>query len=290
MKFVVTVDDAGLGQSVDVERRSVEFFDGNDVPVSFFVVPCSGDEGELTDDAGWVRRARGYEAAGHDYQLHGCTHAGFEFGPPESWMVRICGEAAVKAEAEGFKDLQKDWTPEAMRRRFGRAIGAFQRAFGRRPEVFRAGCLAAQEAAFDCMGDIGLLYDSNKIVNPKTWDYIAGDFDSPRPWDPKVKPYPYRLNDKVVELAAVGEYAWQLTAETLHYFVDEAIADMQRVTEQNGVFVLMCHQQRVGDTADELPRKALTRILAAARSDFGADFITLRTLVGQIQRGEQPVK
>jgi len=290
MKFVVTVDDAGLGQSVDVERRSVEFFDGSDVPVSFFVVPCSGDGGELSDDASWVRRAREYEAAGHDYQLHGCTHVGYEFGPPESWMVRICGEAAVKAEAEGFKDMRKDWTPEALRRRFDRAIGAFERAFGRWPEVFRAGCLAAQEAAFDCMGDIGLLHDSNKIVNPKMWDYISGDFDSTRPWDPKVKPYPCRLNDKVVELAAVGEYAWRLTDETMHYFVDEALADMQKVTEQDGVFILMCHQQRVGDADDDLPRKALTRILAAARSDFGADFITLRTLVQQIQRGEETVR
>jgi peptidoglycan/xylan/chitin deacetylase (PgdA/CDA1 family) len=290
MKFVVTIDDAGLQQSLDVEHRSMEFLNRHGVPATFFVVPCSGDRGELSDDESWVRRAREYEARGHDYQLHGCTHEQFEFGPPEPWMVQICGEAAIRAEADGFRQFWKDWTPEALRRKFDRAVGAFQRAFERTPQVFRAGCLAAQEAAFECMAELGLLYDSNKIVNPRTWDLIARKFDSQRPWDSKVKPHPYLLNDKVVELATVGEYAWELSDETIPRFVNEALADMQRVREQSGVFILMCHQQRVGAADTELPRTVLTRILSAAKSDFKAEFMTLQTLVEQIECGAQPVE
>lgn len=288
MKFIITVDDAGLCQTPEAEDRGIAFFRKHDVPASFFVVPCQRDGRVLADEPHWVRRARTFEAEGHDYQLHGCTHAGFEFGPPESWMVQICGDQAIRAEAAGWPEHQPDWTPDVLRAKFVRGMTEFERAFDRRPQVFRAGCLAAQKTAFDVMAEIGLLYDSDKIVDPRTWDYVVRKFDSPRPWDPLVPPHPYRLNARVVELPCAGEYAWTLSEETLHHFIDLAADDMRRVHDAGGVFILMCHQQRVGGD-DPLPRKVLDEIFRAAKRDFAAEFMTLAALVGQIERGQQPV-
>ena len=288
MRFVITVDDAGLSQPRDVEERSIRFFEDLGVPASFFVIPEMPDGRGIADDRSWMGRALSYESRGFDYQLHGCRHEGFEFGPPEPWMVRICGDDAIAAEAEGFAGMRPLWTREALRERLLRAVGAFERCFGRRPEVFRAGCLAAGDEAFRVMGEIGLRFDSNKIVNPRAWDLIAGDFDSRRPWDRLVPPFPYRLNDTVIELPCIGEYAWTPSADTLPAFTGLAARDLARVRDSRGTFILMCHQQKVGDE-DDLPRRVLTEIVQLARSEHRAEFITLRELVRLIDDGSVPV-
>jgi peptidoglycan/xylan/chitin deacetylase (PgdA/CDA1 family) len=289
LRFVVTVDDAGLGQPLDVEELSMRFFDEERVPVSFFVIPETPEGRGLADDPAWLSRARLHEARGHDYQLHGFRHEGFEFGPPEPWMARICGPDAVRAEAEAFAGMRSLWTDEALRERLLRAVAVFERAFARRPQVFRAGCLAAGSDAFRIMGEIGLCFDSNKIVNPRAWDLIAQNFGSTRPWDPAVPPVPYRLNDSVVELPCIGEYAWTPSAETMHWFTDTAENDMARVHAADGLFILMCHQQRIGGT-DDLPRRVLRHIFRHARKRHDAEFLTLRQLVRLVDEGAIPVR
>ena len=283
LRFVISVDDAGLGQAEEVETRSMRFFSEQRVPASFFVIPDHGPTGTIASDAAWLRRARRWEADGFDYQLHGCTHEGFEFGPPESWMVRICGPGMVAEEARGFADMRHLWTDDELRRKLERGISLFGDAFGRRPEVFRAGCLAASHDAFRVMGEVGLRYDSNKIVNPALWDMIAGDLDSPRPWDPAVPPAPYRLTESVTELPCMGEYAWELRPESLPAFTATAERDMAAVHERGGIFILMCHQQEVGKD-DDLSRRSLAHIFDHARRVHDARFMTLRELAGLIDR------
>jgi peptidoglycan/xylan/chitin deacetylase (PgdA/CDA1 family) len=285
LRFVITVDDAALWQPREVEERCVRFFEEEGVPASFFVVPETGEGRPITDDPEWVLRARSYEAHGFDFQLHGYRHEGFEFGAPEPWMVRICGDWACQAEAESFTGMRHLWTREALRDKLERAMAEFVRAFGRTPEVFRAGCLAAGEDAFRVMGELGLRFDSDKIVSPRAWDLIAGDFQSTRPWDPRVPPVPYRLNDSVVELPGIGEYAWTPTPENREAYSALAMEDMARVSARGGVFVLMCHVQRVGDPDDDLPRQVLAAVLERARREHNAQFITLRELVRLVDTG-----
>ena len=288
MKFVITVDDAGLNQPPETERRCLDFFARHGVPASFFVVPCKRDGGELADDPDWLARARACEAQGHDFQLHGCTHAGFEFGAPPWWMVQVCGEEIGREAAAGYPEQRRGWTPEALREKFARAIAAFERAFERRPQVFRAGCLAAQEPAFEIMAELGLRYDSNRIVDPRGWEYIAQKFDTHLDWDPEVLPRPYYLTEEVIEVPAISEYAWTLSADTLHHFIDLAHEDLGRASEGKGVFILMCHLQRVGGE-DELPRQVLDAIFEEARAAHAAEFMTLQTLIEEIEAGRLEV-
>ena len=289
LRFVITVDDAGLNQDIEVEKRSISFFEDHGVPASFFAVPETGAGIGLAEDPEWLARARTYETAGFDYQLHSYRHAGFEFGPPEPWMVQICGSEAIRAEAAGYPNMRRSWTDDALRGKLRKAIAAFERAFERKPEVFRAGCLAAGQDAFRIMGEEGLRYDSDKIINPRAWDYAAGQFDSVRPWDPEVPPHPYGIAPGVVEIPCIAEYAWTLSPETLHHFKRLAEDDMALVRQSSGVFILMCHQQKVGGE-DDLPREILSHIFEVAKSEHDADFITLRDLVGAIDAGEVAVK
>ena len=285
LRFVITVDDAGLGQDVEIERRSIRFFEDFGVPASFFVVPETSTGLGLAEDSKWLARARTYETAGFDYQLHSYRHAGFEFGPPEPWMVQICGPDAIRQEAEGYPAMRRHWTDDALRDKLRKAIAAFEGAFERRPQVFRAGCLAAGQDAFRIMGEEGLHYDSDKVVDPKAWDFLDGQFESSRPWDPAVPLHPYDIAPGVVELPCMGEYAWTLSAETLHHFTRLAGEDMAKASQSSGLFILMCHQQRVGGE-DDLPREVLSHIFRGAKSDHNADFITLRELVRAIEAGE----
>ena len=274
---------------VEFERRSVAFFEGQGVPASFFAVPETSDGRRLSQDEEWLSRARGYEANGFDYQLHGYTHQGYEFGAPESWMVQICGEAMIKAEAEGFPDMLPLWTRESLRRKFRAAVDSFAEAFERQPQVFRAGCLAAGDEAFEVMAELEIPFDSNKVVSPRSWDYLARQYDSTRPWDPLVPPRPYRLNDGVVEMPCTGEYAWELEVESAHHHTRLALDDLSQVVECEGVFILMCHQQMVGGESD-LPRQVLSAIFQEARATFRTDFITLRRLAEDIATGLVPVQ
>ncbi len=286
LRFVVTVDDAGLSQPLDVEARSIAFFESLGVRASFFVIPETPEGRCIADDAGWLARARSYEQRGFDYQLHGWRHEGFEFGPPEPWMARICGAEAIAAEAEGFVGMRPLWSDEALRGKLRRAMAGFGRAFDRSPQVFRAGCLAAAGDAFRIMGEMGLRFDSDKIVNPRAWDFIAEEFGSTRPWDPRVPPAPYRLTEAVVELPCIGEYAWTPTAATLPRFVALAREDLERVHAAGGLFILMCHQQRIGDQQDDLPRRALAEVVGMARQEHHAELLTLREVVRLVDAGE----
>jgi peptidoglycan/xylan/chitin deacetylase (PgdA/CDA1 family) len=286
--FVITVDDAGLDMPRDREERSIRFFREQGVPASFFVIPETMEGRGIGEDAEWIGRARAYEREGFDFQLHGCRHEGFEFGPPEPWMVRICGPDMVAAESEGFKSMRHLWTDEALRGRLDRGMARFREGFGRAPEVFRAGCLAAQADAFRIMAEKGLRFDSNRIVNPRAWDLIAGDTGSTRPWDPAVPPRPYRLSPGVTELPCMGEYAWELTETSLPLFTGMAEADMDAVHGAGGIFILMCHQQEVGKE-DDLSRRSLAHIFDHARRRHDARFLTLRDLAAQVDRGVVPV-
>jgi hypothetical protein len=98
---------------------------------------------------------------------------------------------------------------------------------------------------------------------------------------------PYRLNDTVIELPCAGEYAWEPSRDTLPAFMALAEKDMEGIHDAGGVFILMCHQQKVGQE-DGLPREVLAHIFAHARRHHDARFLTLRDLAGLIDSGTIP--
>jgi len=288
-RFIVTVDDpGGLIQDLTLFDCVRRFFDAEGAPASFMVVPRGGGGWQLDRQSDWLSALRSAERDGHDCQLHGLDHADCEFGPVPDLIRTLDGSDPVedlRIDTERFGHL---WRHEVFVEKLNTAIGIFERAFDRRPLVFRTGALSQTPGLYDIMAECGMRYASNFITDPRGWTYIVERYDDPGDWDPDVPPGPYALTDRIINVPITSEYAWYLTEEKIPRHLALAVDDLRRVYEAGGVFVLVCHVQCVG-AEDGLSRKLLHQLLEIARTDYQVQFGTLTTLVEDIEQGAVPL-
>ncbi len=288
-RFVVSVDDpGGLIQDLAIFDRARRFFDAEGVPASFMVVPRGEGGWQLDRQTDWLAALRGAERDGHDCQLHGLDHNNCEFGPYPA-MIRALSredpEVTLRADAERFGHL---WRRDLYVEKLSTAVSLYERAFERRPLVFRTGALSQTPELYDVMAEVGMCYASNLVTDPRGWEYIIENYDDPGDWDPEVPPGPYHLTDRVTNLPIISEYAWYLTEAKIPRHLALAVEDLQRVFEAGGVFLLVCHVQCVG-AEDGLSQKLLHQLLEIARRDHQVEFQTLPGLVADIEEGVVPV-
>jgi len=284
-RFVVTVDDpGGLIRDLEQFHRTEAFFEAEGAPVSFFVVPRAGDTWRLDESAEWLEALHDSEARGNDCQLHGLDHATCEFGPYPDFVRALGGsdaEGSLRAAQQQFGHL---WRRDLFVEKLETALGIFEGAFGRRPQAFRGGALSESPELYQALAEVGMRYVSNKVVDPRGWKYIVGEYDDPGDWDPDVPPAPYKLTDSIVCLPMISEYAWRLTPDMIEPHLALAVDDLRRVYENCGVFVLICHVQEVGSDSP-LARELLSRLLRAAREEYRVRFMTLRELIADVESG-----
>ena len=286
MRFVITCDDAGHSGE-GIQARAEDFFESQAVRASFFAVP-HGKSGALGEDKTWLAAAHEAEQRGHDFQLHALDHSVFEFGWHPEWMMALTDEETRRHFAEEREEIARGWGREILGGKLRTAIQVFEDAFGRRPLVFRSGALSQSPELYQALGDAGIPYSSNQVVNPGGWSYIAGNYDSPLDWDPAVPPRPYQMTGQVVEIPMISEYAWKLTPEKVDRHLALAKKDLRRVSEAGGVFVLICHVQCVG-AEEPLARDLLTRLFQEAWDSYSAEFMTLREFIALIESVVVPV-
>lgn len=288
-RFVVTVDDAGgLIQDLTQFHRVAEFFDAEGVPASFFVVPRGEGGWQLDREPPWVAALHQAEQRGHDCQLHGLDHHGCEFGPYPVFVYALSGQdpdERLKSDRAQFGNL---WRRGIFAEKLSTAIKIFTDALGRRPLAFRSGALSQSPGLYQALGDLGMRYVSNKVVDPRGWKYMIGHYDNPGDWDPDVPPAPYWLTESVISLPMTSEYAWRLTAEKVEKHLALALEDLGRVYEATGVFILICHLQMVG-AEEPHARDLLHRLFVAAREEHHVAFQTVGELVADIESGVLPV-
>jgi Uncharacterized protein conserved in bacteria (DUF2334) len=287
---VATVDDpGGLIQDLAVFDRVRRFFDAESVPASFMVVPRGEGGWQLDRQAEWLAALHAAERDGHDCQLHGLDHNGCEFGPYPA-MIRALSrrdpEEELRRDTEQFGHL---WRHDVSLEKLTSAVGIYERAFGRRPLVFRTGALSQTLDLYEVMAEVGMRYASNLITDPRGWAYIIENYDDPGDWDPGVPPGPYHLTDRVVNLPIISEYAWYLTEARIPRHLALAVEDLRRVFAEDGVFLLVCHVQCVG-AEDGLSQKLLHQLLSIARRDYQVEFQTVGALVADIEAGAVPVR
>ncbi len=288
-RFIVTVDDpGGLIQDRALFDRARRFFDEEQVPASFMVVPRGEGGWRLDLQTEWLAALKSAEADGHDCQLHGLDHKDCEFGP---YPRMICALHDGDAEGELRRDTQRhghNWRRELYVEKLDTAMAIYQEAFGRPPLVFRTGALSQTPDLYEVMAEAGLRYASNSVLDPRGWAYIIENYEDPGDWDPEVPPQPHYVNERVVNIPITSEYAWYLTSEKIEPHLALAIDDLHRVFEADAPFVLVCHVQCVG-AEDGLSQQLLHRLLEAARTEHAVTFGTLAGLVDEIESGEVPV-
>ncbi len=289
MRFVVTVDDpGGLIQEIATLQRVVDFFGEEGAPASFFVIPRGEGGWQLDRQEEWLAVAQQAEQQGHDCQLHGLDHAGYEFGPYPAFIFGMGGQDPKERLRLAREEAGHLWRRDLYVEKLETAIEIFENAFGRRPQTLRTGALSQTPELYDAVADVGMRYVSNMIVNPRGWEYIGGRYDTDVDWDPDVPPTPYYLRQAVINLPMISEYAWKLTPEKIDKHLALAIEDLERVYAADGVFILICHVQEVGADHPH-SRVLLHRLLEAAREDYQVTFMTVRELIADIESGEMPV-
>lgn len=282
-RFAVTVDDpGGLIQDLEQFRRVTRFFNAEDVPVSFFVVPRGEGGWQLDRETEWLAALQQAEREGHDCQLHGLDHKGCEFGPFPSFVSAMGGPDTDKRLQSDREQSGHLWRRDLFAEKLDAAISIFADGLGRRPLVFRTGALSQHPDLYRALVDVGMRYVSNKVLDPRGWKYIIGEYDNPGDWDPSVPPRPYWLTEGIIDLPIASEYAWYLTDEILETHLALALEDLGRVYEAGGVFILCCHVQMVG-TEEPYARDLLSRLFAVARQDYDVTFQTMRDLVADIE-------
>jgi len=288
-RFVVTVDDpGGLIQDIPTLRRALTFFDEQEVPASFFVVPRGEGGWRVDRQKEWLAVAREAEQRGHDCQLHGLDHRRGEFGPAPSFIRALGGKDPDETLHSDIEQFGRMWHRRAYTEKLSTAIRLFEDAFGRKPLALRTGALSQTPELYDAVADAGMRYVSNTVVDPRGWAYIIGKYDAPGDWDPHVPPAPYYITDKVINLPMISEYAWKLTPEAIDRHLALAVEDMERVYAAGGVFLLICHVQEVG-AREPRARVLLGRLLDAARGNYDVTFQTVTGLIADIESGAVPV-
>jgi len=288
-RFVVTVDDpGGVIQDISTLQRAMDFFGREETPVSFFVVPRGKDGWQIDREEEWLATVREAERQGHDCQLHGLDHGQCDFGLYPSF-IRALGRQdpneRLRLEREQFGH---NWRRDVFVEKLKTAIELFGNAFDRRPQALRTGALSQTPELYDAVADVGMRYVSNKVVDPRGWAHIIGEYGDPGDWDPTVPPAPYYLTENVIDLPMISEYAWKLTPEKIDKHLALAVEDLGRVYAADGVFLLICHVQEVG-AAEPHARVLLRRLFEAARKDYDVTFQTVSQLIGDIETGMVPV-
>lgn len=236
--FALTNDDAGAEQP---ERfgELLDFLAAQRIPATFFVVPFAGEK-PLDQKPEWLALLRRALKEGHELQLHGLSHADFEFGVPPDFMLDIMPGPKSRWENEPGA-IRSHHSHLALSGKIALAKEIFQRALGYAPEGFRSGCLAVCDNMYQVLAEQGLRWSSNLVVNPKGWHYINRQFDESDAWLADVPPCPFLYRAGIIEVPIISEYTWFLKGEDQERHFQLMLQDFKRVMSQGGAFIPLSH-------------------------------------------------
>ena len=240
--LAITGDDPGSGD-VDLFQRSMAFLRQFEVPLTLFVVPrCRGRA--LHEDQKWVSALKAARDEGHDLQLHGLTHASFEFGlPPEFMKARSPAVRAAVEDPERLAQIRAGLTVGALRAKLEEGIDLFHKALGVYPIAFRAPVLMVCDEMFEAIASVGLEYDSSMALSPRGWHYIVQRFEPPteEPWDTSLEWQPFQYKSGVIEVPLASEYSAHAAWDEVDRRAQLMAEEYDRFSQRGGVFAPLTH-------------------------------------------------
>ncbi len=275
--FVWSIDDAGTGGSRMVEalRRTTEFFGARGIKSTWFTVPKPGGN---PMSAAWQEALLAAQAAGHDLQLHGLTHADcYEFGPP-AWPATII-LPTLQSEYEARQDeLIQRYTVTALRARMEEGLDIFDRALGIRPTVFRAPCGAISKPMFAALRAVGLQFHTCRYISGTGYTHLPHNSGRiAQAWVDEIPPRPFRWYHGIIEVPILNEYTWRGAGRFSDAFVTLARQDLTRASAVSPVVVILMHTHGIADDYDHAFR-LIDAVVELVGRQAGAQFATLGEL------------
>ena len=167
--FGMSVDDVALDGWSKPENflRLVEFFNKENLPATFFVVPVdeATDRPFYTLSPEYVPAMRKAQEEGHCFAQHGIRHNRFELGVPPAMILDLPHEAENRRYAsEHRKDLEQEHSIANCRARLKQGRDILENALGFRIEGFRAPALQESPGMFAALAEEGYQFDSSACL------------------------------------------------------------------------------------------------------------------------------
>lgn len=245
--YTWTIDDAGWGDSVLVEslRRTTEFFDSRGLSSTVFAVPKPWGD---TMSPEWKEVLTAARDAGHDLQPLGLTHSDcYEFGPPAWPATSILPTLQSEFDEQSDEYLQR-YTVDKLRRRVEEAIELFSKDYGVEPTVFRAPCGAVSKPMFSALREVGIGYHTGMFISGTGYEHgqeNGGNIS--QKWVDNIPYRPFRWYEGIVEVPILNEYTWHESGQRSEEFIELARQDLDRISEQSPVVVIMMHTHGIAD-------------------------------------------
>lgn len=279
--FVFTNDDAGMDRP-DLFAQLLDFLAAEQVPATFFVVPCAGGV-PLDAKPEWVALLQRAQAEGHELQHHAWQHDScFEFGVPPDFMLYIMPEAAAR-----FAAVPEEFTRHhgyaTLRAKLEQGRAILERVLGYTPRGFRSPCLSVCDALYQALRDLDFAWATNAVINPLGWRYINRAYDTGEGW--RAGPTrPFRRADGLWEVPMHSEYTWYLTPADVERHTALAAADLARAAAAGDAFVTLSHYfAMTGEW--EAGLEVYRRLFARARRRGNVRFATMSEWVNHARSG-----
>lgn len=237
-----TCDDIGQGDAQHVLwfRELVEYLERKGIKATFFWVPL-GDGIPANQSTEWMNAVEWAMSLGHDIQWHGLRHHCLEFGLPQEGLRRE-NTAAFKEYDSNRRYWETEHAIPRIREKMEMGIELYRKAFACEPLIFRSPCLGVSDAMYACLHELGVMYSSSRVINPKSWVYSVHYDQRDRVWETEISPYPYRVGE-VTEIPLMSDYShWGIPQEKYHDLLDLAKRDYDHlIAESRGTGVMLSH-------------------------------------------------
>lgn len=288
--FGMSVDDVALdGWSKPVNFRNlIEFFDAENIPATFFVVPIdeATDRPFYTLSTDYVPAIQAAHDRGHCFAQHGLRHNRFELGVPPMMILDLPHETANKRyAAENQAALERDHSVANCRARLRQGRIVLEDALNFAITGFRAPALQESPGMFQALAEEGYHFDSSACLQETGWDYILDRMEVPPRPITRERYAALRRKSACPILPLTCDYTWYLTRAKYDRVMAMAMQDLRSCMAAGIPFITVCHVDPVYEGEgiaflQELYRRAREE---AARQHLELEFATLEKIATEVK-------
>lgn len=288
--FGMSVDDVALADWCKVEnfQRLIHFFDSENIPATFFIVPIDEASGKLFSElpGGYPDIIQAAQLRGHCFAQHGLRHNRFELGIPPEMILNLPHEAENKRFAhENAAALEREFSVENCRDRLRQGREILENALGFKISGFRAPSLQESPGMFQAIFEEGYQFDSSGCFQETGWDYLLDRMHVPAREITRERWEKMRAKSHGLMLPLTCDYTWYLTAEKYQVMMQLAQHDFRQCLETDIPFITVCHVDPVyeGEGIRFLQELFAFARTEAAKNGCELEFATLQTIAEKLQ-------